>query len=111
MHAAHPSHILIPQLELLIASPAKLLIVCVFFSVLAINESGVQMRRDGHTYARVSILAGSRCRSTCVMADAVLPRTVIDSGAEVTVSDASLLMYPNEIITRPFCSSAEQPVS
>ena len=32
-------------------------------------------------------------------------------GAEVTVSDASLLMYPNEIITQPFCSSAGQPVS
>lgn len=25
-------------------------------------------------------------------------------GATVTVSDASLLMYPDEIITRPFCS-------
>lgn len=64
MHAAHPSHILIPQLELLIALPAKLLICgLIFFSALAINESGVQMRRDGHIYARVSILAGSRRRS------------------------------------------------
>lgn len=32
-------------------------------------------------------------------------------GAGVTVSDASLLMYPDEIITQPFCSSAGQPVS
>ena len=32
-------------------------------------------------------------------------------GAEVTVSDALLLMYLNEIITQPFCSSSGQPVS
>lgn len=33
------------------------------------------------------------------------------SGAELAVSDASLLMYPDEIITQPLCSSAGQPVS